>query len=280
MVKRIGFVLAGNTLYALAVALFILPGGLITGGTTGIALIASHFWDIPIPMFVGMFNIIMFVIGAAFLGKAFALSTMVSTFYYPVALQAFQLVLGDTVITKDTMLATVFAGLMIGAAIGMVIKVGASTGGMDIPPLVLNKKFHIPVSVLLNVFDTIILLGQIIFSNKEQILYGILLVMIYTVVLDKVMMIGQNQMQVKIVSSEIEKINQAIQEKMDRGTTLFKIEGGYLREDSFAVLTVVSNRELSKVNDIVMEIDNQAFMIISRVNEVKGRGFTLLKEYK
>ena len=278
--KKIITVLAGNTLYALAVSLFILPNGLITGGTTGLALVAQYKLGIPIAAFVGVFNVVMFVVGAAVLGVAFAFTTIISTFYYPFILGVFEGLFGSSPLTGDTMLATVFAGLLIGAGIGMVIRAGASTGGMDIPPLILNKKFRLPVSMTMSVFDCLILLTQMVFAGKEKILYGILLVLLYTMVLDKVLMIGQNQMQVKIISEQCEIISEAIQNRMDRGTTLLLIEGGHLRKASYAVLTVVSGRELSKLNELVMGLDSNAFMIINQVSEVRGRGFTLHKEYK
>ena len=278
--KKIITVLAGNTLYALAVSLFILPNGLIPGGTTGLALVAQYKLGIPIAAFVGVFNVVMFVAGAAVLGKAFAFTTIISTFYYPFILGVFEGLFGSSPLTGDTMLATVFAGLLIGAGIGMVIRAGASTGGLDIPPLILNKKFRLPVSMTMSVFDCLILLTQMVFAGKEKILYGILLVLLYTMVLDKVLMIGQNQMQVKIISEQCEIISEAIQNRMDRGTTLLLIEGGHLRKASYAVLTVVSGRELSKLNELVMGLDSNAFMIINQVSEVRGRGFTLHKEYK
>lgn len=278
--KKIATVLAGNTIYALAVSLFILPGGLITGGTTGLALVAYNQFDIPVAAFVAVFNIFMFIAGVMVLGKAFAFTTLISTFYYPFILGIFERVLGKSGLTDDRMLGTVFAGILIGVGIGMVIRAGASTGGMDIPPLILNKKKHLSVSLTMSIFDCMILLSQMIFSNKEQILYGILLVLIYTVVLDKVLLIGRNQMQVKIISDKYEEINQNIQEKMDRGTTLLGSEGGYMRQASYTVLTVISGRQLSKLNELVMSIDPQAFMIINKVNEVRGRGFTLHKEYR
>lgn len=277
--KKIVTVLIGNTLYALAVALFILPAGLITGGTTGIGLVVQNQFGIPVAGFVAVFNILMFVIGAAALGKVFALTTLISTFYYPLILGVFQKVFVQPV-TQDKMLAAIFAGLLIGAGIGMVIRAGASTGGMDIPPLVLNKKCHLPISLTLPAFDCLILLLQMLSSDKEQILYGILLVLFYTAVLDKVLLIGRNQMQVKIISDSYETVSRVILEKMDRGVTLFAIEGGHSREAGYAVLTVVSGRELPRLNDLVMEIDENAFMIINQVNEVRGRGFTLLKEHR
>lgn len=273
-------ILCGNTVYALAVTMFILPGGLITGGTTGLALSAQHWFSIPISGFVFCFNLAMFLIGAFALGKAFALSTLVSTFYYPVILGVFENIPALGTFTDDPMLATVCGGLMIGFAIGIVIRAGASTGGMDIPPLVLNKRFGLPVSVMLYVFDVTILLLQMLFSNKEQILYGILLVLIYTVVLDKILLMGTTQTQVKIISSKHDEISEEILRVLDRGATLIHAQTGYMKTEQLMILTVVSNRELPALNHLVMRIDPQAFMVIGRVNEVKGRGFSLQKEYR
>ena len=277
---KLAMILLGNTMYALAVVWFILPGGLITGGTTGLALTANHFFAIPIDGFVAAFNVLMFLLGLLVLGKAFALTTVISSFYYPLILSFLQRGLSGFVMTEDIVLSTVFAGLLIGAGMGLVIRAGASTGGMDIPPLVLHKKLGFSVSVAMYGFDVAILGSQMMFSNRDQILYGMLLVLIYTVVLDKVLVIGSQQTQVKIISEKYEDINQAIQKRLDRGSTLLQAEGGYFRKEGYAVLTVLSGRELSKLNEIVMEIDPKAFMIVSKVNEVKGRGFSMGKEYK
>lgn len=275
--KKIFFVLLGNTIYAAGLAAFVLPTGLITGGTTGLGLIANHYFGLPIEIFAAVFNVIMFVLAILILGKSFALTSLISTFYFPVILGVVQKIQGLQDLTDDPMLCTIFAGVSIGVGIGMVIKAGASTGGMDIPPLILNKKIGLPVSVGLYVFDFAILIGQMLFRDKEKSLYGILLVMIYTVLVDKVLLMGKTQMQVKIMSKQYREINEMIHKKLDRGTTLYKTESGYLHEDGFSVMTVVSNRELPKLNALVMEIDDKAFMVISQVSEVKGRGFTLHK---
>ncbi|WP_461809863.1 YitT family protein [Faecalimonas sp.] len=275
--KRFFFVILGNTIYAAGIAAFVLPTGLITGGTTGLGLIANHYFDIPIEFFAAAFNIAMFILAILVLGKSFALTSLISTFYFPIILGVFQKVKMLQHLTDDLMLCTIFSGICIGVGIGMVIKAGASTGGMDIPPLIFNKKMGIPVSVGLYVFDFSILIGQMFFRNTEKSLYGILLVIIYTVLVDKVLLMGKNQMQVKIISDEYEKINTMIHTKLDRGTTLYKTETGYLHKDGFAVFTVVSNRELPKLNELVLEIDSKAFMVINQVNEVKGRGFTIGK---
>ena len=276
--KRIMWVLIGNTIYSCGIAAFVLPNDLITGGTTGIALILEHYFGLPIGLSVAIFNIVMFILAILILGKSFALTALISTFYFPWILSQFQKVQFIQNMTDDFLLGSIFAGLMLGLGVGLVIRAGASTGGMDIPPLILNKKFGLPVSIGLYVFDFTILIIQMSFRDKERILYGILLVLIYSTLVDKVLLMGKSQMQVKIISDHYEEINKVIQEKLDRGSTFFKTESGYLRKDSFAIMTVVSSRELPKLNELVLEIDKQAFIVINQVNEVMGRGFTLHKQ--
>ena len=277
--KNLLYILAGNTIYALAVTLFILPDGLITGGTTGLALFFYHQFGLPIQVFVSAFNVTMFVLGAIVLGKKFALTTIVSTFYYPFILSVFQNMPMIGKMTDDKILAVLFAGLMIGGGIGIVLRAGASTGGMDIPPLVLNKKFGISVSGSMNVMDTGILLLQMVFSDRESVLYGILLVLTYTTVLNKVLQMGQAKMQVEIVSGHYEEINHAIATQLDRGVTLLKSVTGYLKQDGYVVMSVVSHRELVQLNRLIQEIDPHAFIVVNQVNEVRGRGFTMKKKY-
>ena len=277
--KNLFMIFLGNTTMALGIVMFVLPNELMTGGTTGLSLIIDHYLHLPISVFVFIFNCIMFLLGALILGFDFALTTLISTFYYPIALGFFQNIPSLSTITDDRMLSSIFGGLFIGFSLGIVIRCGASTGGMDIPPLILNKKFGLLVSVMLYVFDFLILIGQALFCDKEAILYGILLVMTYTIVLDKILVIGQAQTQVKIISQKSDEINEAITRKMDRGSTLLHTETGYLHSRQNMILTVISNRELSKLNQLVMEIDPTAFMIIGKVNEVHGNGFTLPKKH-
>lgn len=278
-VKNIIGILVGNTLYAMAVLLFIVPNGLITGGSTGLAIAANHVFDIPITMFVSLFNIGMFGIGLFVLGKTFALTTLISTFYFPFILSVFEKTIGYTQMTSDPLLAALFGGVLIGTAIGLVIKCNASTGGMDIPPLVINKKLGIPISASMYAFDFLILLMQVFYTDKEMVLYGIVLVATYTIVLDKVLVFGKAQTEVMIVSKEYEKINNVIIQELDRGTTMLKSISGYMKNEYPVVMTVVSNRELPRLNELILNIDDHAFMVVSKVNEVRGRGFTFKKEY-
>lgn len=281
MIYNLLLVVLGNATYALAVKLFILPNDLMTGGTTGIALVINHYFNgVSISAFVFGFNILMLLVGLVLLGKKFVFSTIVSSITYPLALELFDRLFGNSVLTEDMLLNTIFAGLGIGVGLGIVIRNGASTGGMDIPPLVLNRYFKIPVSVSLYVFDVCILLAQAVYNPLEGILYGILLILIYTVVLDKLMMMGTTRTEVKVVSEHAEEIRKAILSEVDRGVTLLYGESGYLQQDTQVILSIVSNRELPQVEKLIHSIDPESFMIISRVSEVRGRGFSMSKEYK
>lgn len=273
-------VVVGNALYALTVTLFLLPSGLVTGGTTGMALTINYLFGIEISGFVLIFNVTMLVLGFFILGKAFALTTLASTFLYPFFLEVFQNLVGSYVLTDDLLLCTIFTGLGIGISLGIVIRSGASTGGMDIPPLVLQKTVHIPVSVSMYAFDVCILFSQAIFRPAENILYGIVLVMIYTMVLDKMLMLGTTRIEIKVISQKSDEIRQAILTQIDRGVTLLEAKGGYSKNDMEMVLSVISNRELPRVEKIIHKIDPESFIIVSRVSEVRGRGFSLNKQYK
>lgn len=278
--KSIIPVMIGNIIYALVVKLFILPTNLMSSGTTGIALLANHFLGIPVSFFILIFNVCMLILGLIVLGKKFAMTTIVSTLMYPIALEFFNQTLGEFVITNNELLNTIFAGLGIGLALGIVIRSGASTGGMDIPPLVLNHFFRIPVSVSLYVFDFIILSSQSLYNPLERLLYGIILILLTSIVLDKVLLMGTTKTEVKIISPKFEKIAEEILSEMDRGVTLLNARGGYLKNEHSVVLSVVSNRELPKIEKLVRALDPDAFMIVSRVSEVWGRGFSTKKKYQ
>lgn len=272
-------VLFGNFLYAFGIGMFILPGGLITGGTTGIALFMNQVAGIPVSTFVFGVNSLLFLLGFAVFGRKFAANTLISTISYPISLEIVQRIADVGILTDDLFLCTVFGGICIGAAMGIVIRAGASSGGMDIPPLVLNHYFKIPVSRSIYVFDMLILLLQATRSTGEQILYGILLVIIYSTVIDKCLMMGTAKMQLKVVSDKIEEIRSAIITDIDRGVTMLKSETGYMGQHTQMLLTVVSMRELTKTEKVIHEVDENAFVIINRVSEVSGRGFSSKKRY-
>ena len=273
-------IVLGNALYSLAVAAFLEPAGLITGGATGIALAVGRLTGVSVSGFLLFFNLAMLVWGWLVLGRAFALNTLASSILSPAFLALWERLLAGRVLTDDIVLCTIFAGLGIGVALGVVIRAGASTGGMDIPPLVLQKWFRWPVSVTMMAFDVAIVVGQAAFSPIPQVLYGIVMILTHTIVMDKMLMMGESRTEVKLISEHSDELCEAILSQLDRGVTILNGAGGYTHEPAAVLLSVVSNRELPKLEKLVHAIDPACFLIVSRVTEVSGRGFSLDKKYR
>ena len=267
-------IIFGNALYSLTVALFLEPADLITGGAA-----IGRLTGLSVSGLLLFINLAMLVWGWVVLGRAFALNTLASSVLSPAFLALFEGMANGRVLTEDIFLCTVFAGLGIGVSLGIVIRSGASTGGLDIPPLVLNKWFKLPVSATMLAFDIMVLLMQAVFSPMPQVLYGIVMVLIHTVVMDKMLMMGASRTEVKIISSQSDAICAAILEQLDRGVTILHGEGGYTHESSAVLLSIVSNRELPRLEKLAHSIDPTCFLIVSHVTEVSGRGFSMDKDY-
>ena len=271
-------VLIGNILYALTIKFFVLPANLMSCGTTGLALIFNHLFNIPISVFIFCFNVVMLALGWSILGRRFAMTTVFSSLFYPLALELLNRTVGDVRLTDNMLLNVIFAAICLAVSLGLVLRGGASTGGMDIPPLILKKFFHIPVSASLWVFDFCILLAQTAFHPTEDLLYGILLIIIISMTLNKVLLFGTSRTEVKIVSKESDRIREAILSQVDRGVTLLNGESGYRREDTQVILSVVSNYEVPRLQQLARQIDPDCFIIITSVTEVWGRGFSYGKK--
>lgn len=272
-------VIFGNILYALTVQLFLEPAGLPTGGTTGIALFVRALTGVPISVFVLLFNTGMLVWGGIELGRKFFLATILSTLVYPLALGTFERLLAGVVLTENVFLNTVFSGLGIGTSLGIVIREGASTGGCDIPPLILHKKTGISVSGILSFLDYGILLLQAFSNPPEKILYGFLVILLYSLTMDRILLSGTQKTEVRVVSRHADEIRREILTEVDRGVTLLAGSGGFTGEEETLLVSVISNRELPAVEKIIRAADPEAFVVISRVSEVSGRGFTMKKRY-
>ncbi len=278
-IKRVAIILAANLFFAVGTAYFLVPSGMISGGVTGLALGLDRGFGIPKDITVWVAQIALFLIGLLVVGKDFAATTLIGSFAYPTFFSVTTRITEITgLITDDPFLCLIFAGLTFGVGIGVILRQGASTGGTDIVAVVLNKKLGLPLSATLYAVDALVLLTQILFVDTvEQALYGILFVLFYSIVLDVVLTSGKSRIQLQIISKNYEAINLMILQKFDRGSTLYRTEGGFTRSESYAVQTIIGKRELFRLREEVLALDEHAFIIVSQVSEVNGRGFTLHK---
>ena len=162
-----------------------------------------------------------------------------------------------------------------GIALGLVMRVGSSTGGMDIVTLVLNKYTHMPVSIWVYVTDFIVIGGQALFNPAEKTLLGIIVLVLETIVLDKAMILGKSQIQIFVISEAYEKIRNALMEQTEAGVTMTLIETGWLKKQQQGVLCVIPQRKLYAATELIQHIDPQAFITITQIREVRGQGFTI-----
>ena len=260
---------------AFAIAAFIMPHGIITGGATGIGILIGRFLHTDVAVNVLVLNLLALLLGYIVLGKKFLLTTIGSSLLYPVLLGFMQRIPGITSLTDNVLLAALLAGGLVGISVGMVMRVGASTGGTDVLNLVLHKWFHLPVSVFVYLTDFLILGGQALFSDSEQILYGIVLLVVETITLNRVMLLGQSQIQIFVISSQFELIRQKLLVTLNAGVTMMMVETGCAQQQQKGVLCVIPPRKLYAAKELIQSIDPGAFITVTQIKEVRGQGFTL-----
>lgn len=271
------YIIIGNIFIALAVNTLILENHIIVGGTSGIGNVLNHYFNIPVSLSVGCLNVCLFLVGLFFIGKKFAMTTLLSTFLFPIILQFFETHAMFHHYLEDPLLAAILAACLVGVGIGLILKANASTGGVDILAILLNKKFGFPVHIVLNCIDLSILVLQFTFNDTTHVIYGIMIVMITAVVLNKTLTQGTSLVQLTVISDHYEEIKQSILHEFDAGVTLLASEKGFTQENSKLLLSVLPYRKLPAIKAKIHEIDPVAFVIVSHVEEVGGKGFTLEK---
>ncbi|MBM6799966.1 YitT family protein, partial [Coprobacillus cateniformis] len=223
---HIVYIVVGNILIAFALSTLLLENNIIAGGVSGIGIIFNHYFGLSISLSVGILNVCLFVLGFLFLGKVFAMTTLVSTFLFPFLLEFFESQPVFHHYLNDPLLASIIAGCLIGIGVGLVLKANASTGGVDILAILLHRKLGAPVHIVLNITDLTILLFQFSFNDTTHVIYGIVTVMMTTIMLNKTLTAGTSLMQLVVISDYYEDIKDMILHDHDAGVTLLASEKG------------------------------------------------------
>lgn len=279
IVRDVALLVIGNLLVVGSVRFFILPYNILSGGVAGIAVALTPLLSFHIETDVLISIIILgtFVLGALFLGKEFALKTIFSSIIYPILLQLLNLIEYD--ISLNPMLASFYAGIICGIGLGLVFRTGASTGGMDIPPLIIHKFTGIKVATLVMIVDGLTILLGLKAYGLESVLIGLISVFSTSYTVNKVLVAGGIQAKtVFIISNHYQEILNEIHKRLDRGSTVIDAKGGFTGDDRPVILSVIFSNQYPQLQQLVQEIDPSAFLIVSDATEVKGEGFSL--EYK
>lgn len=267
-------VLLGNAILAFGVAAFILPQDILSDGTTGIG-IALHriFPGFDPAVAILILNVVLLLIGLLVLGKKFFLTTLAGTLLYPLFLAGFERIPGIDLLTDDPTLAAIAAGLIIGVGMGLTMRVGSSTGGMDIVALIAHRWFGVPVSAMVNVLGVVVIGAQAIFYPQKALL-GFLVLILESILIEQVIIIGKAQVQVFVVSDHYEEIRNQLLRTLNAGVTMTMIETGHLEKKQSGVLCVLHPRKLHEATELIRKIDPEAFVTVTKIREVHGRGFS------
>jgi len=279
--KILPVVLLGNAMIAFAVCAFVVPYGIMLGGGSGLSLLIQNFLpNVRLSLISAAVNAVLFLIGWIFLGRKFAATSLLSTVLYPLILAVFERLAVDTLFREELLIAGMGSGLLIGLGVGLVVRVGGSTGGMDIPPCILQKFFGIPVGTSLMVFDICIVLAQVAFKGLDGVLLSVLVIWISSIAINRTVLSGEKKVEITIISPEYDRIRKEILDAVDCGVTLLNIETGYEGREQKAIMSVVYAQKYPIIRDVALKIDPQAFIIAADVTNVNGIGYTLERKYK
>ena len=263
----------GNAICAFSVTCFALPYNMVVSGMSGIGRIINILTGFSVSASVAILNIVLFIIGAAVLGKRFAATIALGTFAFPFFMGIFEHMTSLHHLVNEPMLAAICAGVLDGIGLGLVLRLGGSTGGIDVPAMIMNRKLGWKIATVMAGMDIAIFLMQIPVTETEGIILGILYALVYGVVMDRMIVLEQGGYQILIWTEMIHEVNEELL-KIGFGTSILRGVGGYLREDRDIILCAASNRNFNKVKRAVLSIDPQACMTITSVSEVNGNGFT------
>lgn len=275
IIRMIG-VLAGTTILALSLVLFLVPNKIAPGGVSGLATIVFHVTNLSIGVIMLIINIPLFFIGIKRLGFIFGLRTVVATIYLSFAVDILQRYLEP--ITHDPLLAALYGGIIMGIGLGIAMNNGGTTGGTDLAAVLIHRSFKLSVGTTLLILDAIVISIAGFFFNLELAMYSALALFVSTKILDLMQEGWHYARAAYIISDKPNEIAEAIMAKLERGVTSFYGKGMYSGEDKNILYVICSRAEIARLKDLVRSIDQEAFMVIGEATEVLGEGFRRYKD--
>lgn len=267
-----------SAVYALGFCWCYAPNGIAFGGVTGLAQVihAALPWA-PIGGLVILMNLPLFLMGWKWIGRGLLVSSLYTMAISSLMIDGLNLL--HRFAPMDPLLASLFGGLLVGLGLGLILRQGATTGGVDLAARLLKLKLSwLPMGRLLLFLDlTIIVTAALAFRSLNSALYGLVALYISTLVMDQVLYGLDNVKVAFIISPRHDRIRAAILEQLQRGVTLLHGRGGYTGEETQVLLCAFRQREIVSLRRLVKEIDPAAFLIVCSAHEVLGVGF---REYK
>ena len=264
----------GSAVFALGFSLFLQPNEISPGGISGLALVAVELLGYgSVGVLTILINLPLFILGGVKIGRRFFCGSLLGMVLSSILIDAFAKI---TMPPMDSLLCALYGGMICGLGLGMVFICGTSTGGSDILVRLLKKRYrNVPIGRISIFFDTaVVLLTGVVFRDISKALYSGVVVFVCGQVIDAVVYRFDYSRVALIISPEHEAIAQAIGEKLDRGATYLHGAGSYSHKDMEVVLAVVRKGQLAELKELVMNIDENAFVIVQEAHQVLGDGFS------
>jgi uncharacterized membrane-anchored protein YitT (DUF2179 family) len=262
---------------ALAWTAFIIPSEIVGGGITGLSTLIFYATGFPVGVTFFLINIVLIILGIKSLGLSFGIRTIYGTVMISVFLSVLQQYITEPIVS-DRFMAAIIGGIMGGASVGIVFSQGGSTGGTDIIAMIINKYRNISPGKLILYMDVVIISSSyLLFQSIEVIVYGFVVMAVASYSIDMVLMGHRQSVQMFIFSKKHDLIAEQIANEIGRGVTLLNGKGWYSKSESNILMVVVRRYESNLIFRTIKQIDPDAFISISNVMGVYGKGFDPIK---
>jgi uncharacterized membrane-anchored protein YitT (DUF2179 family) len=267
-------VVVGSAIMAIGYSLFLIPHHFVPGGVSGMAMIINYFTRLPLGALIMVLNIPVFIVGIRIMGRKYGLRSLLGMVVSSLLIDFFYEVLKLESATDNAVLAAIYGGFMLGVGLGLVFRGRASTGGSDIVGQILNKYTGVSIGIGIMLIDFFVISASgLAFKKLEAPLYGYIVLVISTKVIDMILEGWNYTKLVIITSTQTEKIQEFILNTLDRSGTALKSRSLYLNRAGETIITVIHRKQLAELRDFIKSIDENAFVIINDTYAVLGKGF-------
>lgn len=296
-VKDYALLTFGLLLYVLGWTIFLVPNNLVGGGVTGIASIVQYATNGTIKIGYTYFavNTILLIIALFTLGKGFGAKTVFAIIVASLGLNFFQEMIPAEIcqtlaVDNGKLMSVIMGGICVGVGIGFTINAGGSTGGTDIIALIVNKYKGISPGKMILWMDVVIILSSMVVPSYKPdgsvmvltdkivtVVYGLLLITICSTVLDLFLQGSKQSVQLFILSKKYDEIADSIVKDLHRGVTVLNGEGWYSKQETHVLMVLTRKTDLNILLRYVKSIDPDAFLSVSTVTGVYGKGFETIR---
>ncbi len=268
-------IFVGAVLYAASVNTFTSPNNIAPGGLTGVGTMLNHLFSLPIGVMILVLNIPLFIWGAIENGKKFLTKTIIATVFVSVIIDV--MAPFSYKYEGDTLLASIFGGLLSGVGLALIFFRGGTTGGTDIIARNIHKHFpHVSMGTVILAADAVVFIAAAFtYHSIESALYAVITVFVSTKVIDTVIygVAHDNGKLMFIITDKYEELSQEIMDRIGRGVTQLDAHGAYNNDSKKVLLCAVRPSQVHKTKVLVNSIDENAFIVVTTANAISGKGF-------